>query len=163
MLKLTNDGATITLARQTSVAADGMFWFGFALLVGAVAVAMAMSVLPERWALGALGLLVVGSFVFNYRRQKRNQLAAQQIDSGVLEVHQGGFVHRLAGKLNSVQLQADDCIKVDQSSLQIVDSHGEQKYHITGFDSDKEAQVMQAVLQGQQFTKRHANIKMQDN
>ena len=40
---------------------------------------------------------------------------------------------------------------------------GEQRYHITGFESDKEAQVMQAVLQGQQFGKRHVNIKMQEN
>ncbi|WP_230658113.1 hypothetical protein [Psychrobacter sp. I-STPA10] len=163
MLKLTNEGATITLAQQSKGATDGMFWFAFALLIGAVAVAMAMSVLPERLAIAALGLLVVGSFVFNRRRGQRNKLAQQQINAGILEVHQGGFVHRLAGKANNVQLQADDGINVVQNSLQIVDSGGAQKYHITGFESDKEAQVMQAVLQGQQFTKRHANIKMQDN
>ena len=163
MLKLTNDGATITLTQQSNVAADGMFWFAFALLIGAVAVAMVMSIFPERWAIGALGLLVAASFIFNYYRQKSNKKNQQQIAAGVLEVRQGEFVHRLAGKSNIVQLQVDDYIKVEQNTLQIVDSHGEQKYRITGFESGKEAQVMQAVLQGQQFNKRHANIKMQDS
>ena len=163
MLKLTNEGASITLMDQPSTTNDGMFWFGFALLVGAVAVALAMSVLSTRWAIGALGLLVVGSFVFNRRRGQRARLANQQINTGVLEVSQGKFVHRLAGKSNSVQLQAGDGIEVSQNTLKIIDAAGTQKYLIKGFESDKEAQVMQAVLQGQQFNKRHANIKMQEN
>ena len=48
MLKLTDDGAKITLQGQPSTADNGMFWFGSALLIGAVAVAMAMSLLSER-------------------------------------------------------------------------------------------------------------------
>lgn len=65
MLKLTDEGAKITLQGQPPAGDNGMFWFGSALLVGAVAVAMAMSILPERLAIGALALLIVGSFIFN--------------------------------------------------------------------------------------------------
>ena len=70
MLKLTDDGAKITLQGQSNAADNGMFWFGSALLVGAVAVAMAISLLPERLAIGALALLIIGSFIFNKKRQQ---------------------------------------------------------------------------------------------
>ena len=61
MLKLTDDGAKITLQDQPKTTDDGMFWFGSALLIGAVAVAIAMSLLPERLAIGALALLIIKS------------------------------------------------------------------------------------------------------
>lgn len=73
MLKLTDDGAKITLQSQSQAADNGMFWFGSALLVGAVAVALAMSLLSERLAIGALALLIVGSFIFNRQRQQRKK------------------------------------------------------------------------------------------
>ena len=65
MLKLTDDGAKITLQGQPPAGDNGLFWFGSALLVGAVAVVLAMSLLPERLSIGALALLIIGSFFFN--------------------------------------------------------------------------------------------------
>ena len=62
----------------------GYFGFGSALLVGAVGVAMAMSLLPERLSIGALALLIIGSFFFNRQRQQRKKQLSGVISSGVL-------------------------------------------------------------------------------
>jgi hypothetical protein len=163
MLKLTDNGAHITLQGQSTPSGDGLFWFGSALLIGAIGVAMAMSLLPERWAIGALGLLIVGSFIFNRQRQQLKKQTASLIRGGTLDVQAGAFTHTVLGKQNRVVIAAGDQIEIRGEELVIVDANHQQKCQVSGFDSTKEAQVMQAVLQGQQFGKRNANIKMQSN
>ena len=163
MLKLTSDGAQITLTGQSVLKGDGLFWFGSALLVGAIGVAMAMSLLPERLAIGALALLIIGCFVFNRLRQKQKQQAASCICSGKLEVRAGSFTHHAAGKPCQVIIESSDTITVTGDELVVLDANNAPKCRVSGFESAKEAQVMQALLQGQQFGKRNANIKMQSN
>ena len=160
MLKLTDDGAKITLQGQSQAADNGMFWFGSALLVGAVAVALAMSLLSERLAIGALALLIVGSFIFNRQRQQRKKAMAGVIANGVLWVRAGELVHDNQGKHEHIQLTDGDKIMLIGEQLQIVDDEDKQKYHISGFESLQEATATKAILQGQALTKRHVNIKM---
>ena len=160
MLKLTDDGAKITLQGQPSTAGNGLFWFGFALLIGAVAVAMAMSVLPERLAIGALALLIIGSFFFNRQRQQHRKAMAGKISSGILWVRAGELVHDDQGKREHIQLMDSDKILLTGEQLAITDVDDNRKYHISGFDSLQEAKAAKAILQGQALTKRHANIKM---
>lgn len=160
MLKLTDDGAKITLQGQSQAADNGLFWFGSALLVGAVAVALAMSLLPERLAIGALALLIVGSFVFNRKRQQRKKAMAGVITNGVLWVRAGELVHDYQGKREHIHLTDGDKMLLIGEQLQIVDSEDKPKYHISGFDSLQEATATKAILQGQALTKRHVNIKM---
>lgn len=163
MLKLTSEGAQITLTGQSTPKGDGLFWFGSALLIGAIGVAMAMSLLPERWAIGALGLLIVGCFVFNWLRQKQKTASSLHISSGKLEVRSGSFTHQAAGKPSQIVIESGDTIVVTGSELTVLDANKATKCQVIGFESAKEAQVMQALLQGQQFGKRNANIKMQSN
>ena len=163
MLKLTDDGAKITLQDQPPTADNGLFWFGSALLIGAVAVAMAMSLLPERLAIGALALLIVGSFVFNKRRQQRKKAMSGVINSGILWVRVGELVHDNKGKRAHIQLLDGDKVNLIGEQLQIVDSDNARKYHISGFDTVQEATAAKAILQGQALTKRHVNIKMNSN
>jgi hypothetical protein len=160
MLKLTDDGAKITLQDQPSTADNGLFWFGFALLIGAVAVAMAMSVLPERLAIGALALLIIGSFFFNRQRQQHKKAMAGNISSGILWVRAGELVHENHGKREHIQLIDSDKIILTGEQLAITDADDKRKYHISGFDNLQEAKAAKAILQGQALTKRHANIKM---
>jgi len=160
MLKLTDDGAKITLQGQPQALDNGLFWFGAALLVGAVAVAMAMSLLPVRWSIGALALLIVGSFVFNRQRQQRKKAMSGHISSGILWVKDGELVHDNQGKRNHIHLVEGDKITLDGEQLQIVGADSVRKYHINGFDNEKEAQTTKAILEGQAMNKRHANIKM---
>lgn len=160
MLKLTDDGAKITLQDQPSTADNGLFWFGFALLIGAVAVAMAMSVLPERLAIGALALLIIGSFFFNRQRQQHKKAMAGNISSGILWVRAGELVHENHGKREHIQLIDSDKIILTGEQLAITDANDNRKYHISGFDNLQEAKAAKAILQGQALTKRHANIKM---
>lgn len=160
MLKLTDDGAKITLQDQPSTADNGLFWFGFALLIGAVAVAMAMSVLPERLAIGALALLIIGSFFFNRQRQQHKKAMAGNISSGILWVRAGELVHDNQGKREHIQLIDSDKIILTGEQLAITDADDNRKYHISGFDNLQEAKAAKAILQGQALTKRHANIKM---
>ena len=163
MLKLTNDGAQITLKGQSTPKGDGLFWFAAALLIGAVGVAMAMSLLSERLAIGALALLIIGCFIFNRQRQQQKKQAASHICDGVIEVQAGSFTHKSFASQHQVVLDANDRIEVSDTELMIVGEDSQEKCVISGFESPKEAQVMQAVLKGQQFGKRHANIKMQSN
>ncbi|PNK60951.1 hypothetical protein [Psychrobacter sp. FDAARGOS_221] len=163
MLQVTDTGANITLSGKASGYGDGVFWFGVALLIGAIGVAMAMSLLPERLAIGALAVLIIGSFIFNVMRNKQKNAGHGEISSGILKVQHGMFVHNMFGKTQTISVQADDNIELSNSALTITDANGNRKCHITGFDSDKEAQVMKAILQGQQFGKRNANIKMQSS
>lgn len=163
MLKLTDDGAKITLQGQPPAGDSGLFWFGSALLIGAVAVALAMSVLPERWAIGALALLIIGSFIFNLQRQKRKQAASGVISSGILWIRNGELVHDALGKRNHIILAEGDKVTLYGEQLQIVDANNMRKYHISGFATEQEAQATKAILQGQALNKRHVNIKMQDS
>ena len=162
MLKLTYDGAKITLQGQSPAADNGLFWFGTALLVGAVAVALAMSLLPERLAIGALALLIIGSFIFNRQRQQRKKTMSGVISSGVLWVRDGELVHDHQGKRAHIHLSAGDKITLLGEQLQIVDCDDIRKYLISGFDNIQEATATKAILQGQALSKRHANIKMSD-
>lgn len=162
MLKLTDDGAKITLQGQSPAADNGLFWFGTALLVGAVAVALAMSLLPERLAIGALALLIIGSFIFNRQRQQRKKTMSGVISSGVLWVRDGELVHDHQGKREHIHLSAGDKITLIGEQLQIVDCDDIRKYLISGFDNIQEATATKAILQGQALSKRHANIKMSD-
>ena len=163
MLKLTDDGAKITLQGQSPAADNGLFWFGTALLVGAVAVALAMSLLPERLAIGALALLIIGSFIFNRQRQQRKKTMSGVISSGVLWVRDGELVHDHQGKRAHIHLSAGDKITLIGEQLQIVDCDDIRKYLISGFDNIQEATATKAILQGQPLSKRHANIKMSDD
>ena len=163
MLKLTDDGAKITLQDQPKTTDDGMFWFGSALLVGAVAVALAMSLLPERLAIGALALLIVGSFIFNRKRLQRKQAMSGVISSGILWVRDGELVHDNHGKREHIHLTDGDKITLIGEQLQIVDCDDIRKYLIGGFDNIQEANAAKAILQGQPMSKRHANIKMSDD
>ena len=162
MLKLTDDGAKITLQGQSPAADNGLFWFGTALLVGAVAVALAMSLLPERLAIGALALLIIGSFIFNRQRQQRKKTMSGVISSGVLWVRDGELVHDHQGIRAHIHLSAGDKITLIGEQLQIVDCDDIRKYLISGFDNIQEATAAKAILQGQALSKRHANIKMSD-
>src|SRR5699024_3933708 len=130
MLKLTDDGAKITLQGQSPAADNGLFWFGSALLVGAVAVALAMSLLPERLAIGALALLIIGSFIFNRQRQQRKKTMSGVISSGVLWVRDGELVHDNQGKREHIHLSAGDKITLIGEQLQIVDCDDIRKYLI---------------------------------
>ena len=163
MLKLTDDGAKITLQGQPNNADNGMFWFGSALLIGAVAVAMAMSLLSERLAIGALALLIIGSFIFNQKRQKQKKAMSGLIRTGTLWVRAGELVHDNLGKREHIHLTDGDKVMLVDEGLQIVDSNNTQKYHITGFEGAQEATVTKAILEGQALTKRHVNIKMSSN
>ena len=160
MLKLTDDGAKITLQGQSPAADNGLFWFGTALLVGAVAVALAMSLLPERLAIGALALLIIGSFIFNRQRQQRKKTMSGVISSGVLWVRDGELVHDHQGKRAHIHLTDGDKINLIGEQLQIADCDDIRKYLISGFDNIQEATATKAILQGQALSKRHANIKM---
>ena len=162
MLKLTDDGAKITLQGQSPAADNGLFWFGTALLVGAVAVALAMSLLPERLAIGALALLIIGSFIFNRQRQQRKKTMSGVISSGVLWVRDGELVHDHQGKRAHIHLTDGDKINLIGEQLQIADCDDIRKYLISGFDNIQEATAAKAILQGQALSKRHANIKMSD-
>ncbi|MGP4716189.1 hypothetical protein ACTXGL_06095 [Psychrobacter sp. T6-6] len=163
MLKLTDDGAKITLQGQPSTADNGMFWFGSALLIGAVAVAMAMSLLSERLAIGALALLIIGSFVFNKKRQQHKKAMSGVISSGTLWVRAGELVHDNLGKREHIHLTDNDKIVINGDTLQIVDDSDVRKYHIAGFESIQEVKATKAILEGQALTKRHVNIKMKSN
>ena len=163
MLKLTDDGAKISLQGQPPSGDNGLFWFGSALLVGAVGVAMAMSLLPERLSIGALALLIIGSFFFNRQRQQRKKQLSGVISSGVLWVRAGELVHDSNGKRDSIQLSEGDKVTLFGEKIQILDADDNRKYHISGFDSVQEAKAAQAILQGQALSKRHVNIKMQDS
>lgn len=163
MLKLTDDGAKITLQGQPQTADNGMFWFGSALLVGAVAVAMAMSLLSERLAIGALALLIIGSFIFNRQRQQRKKAISGMISNGILWLRAGELVHDNQGKREHIQLAEGDKVNLIGEQLQITDSKGINKYHISGFESVQETTAAKAILQGQTLTKRHVNIKMSED
>ena len=163
MLKLTDEGAKITLQGQPPSSDNGLFWFGSALLIGAIAVAMAMSVLSERLSIAALALLIVGSFFFNRQRQQRKKAMAGMINSGVLLISTGSLIHDDQGKRNVITLTDGDKITLYGEQLQIVDANNVRKYHISGFDNNQEAQVAKAILQGQTFNKRHVTIKMKSD
>ena len=160
MLKLTDDGAKITLQGQPQALDNGLFWFGAVLLVGAVCVALAMSLLPVRWSIGALALLIIGSFFFNRQRQQHKKAMAGMINSGILWVRAGELVHDNLGKRTPIKLTDGDKVSLVGEQLEITDGDARRKYYISGFDNIQEVTATKAILQGQALSKRHVTIKM---
>ena len=119
-----------------------------------------MSLLPVRWSIGALALLIIGSFFFNRQRQQHKKATAGNISSGILWVRAGELVHDNQGKRIPIQLTDSDTISLVGEQLEIVDEDTRRKYRISGFDNIQEATATKAILQGQTLTKRHVNIKM---
>ena len=137
MLKLTDDGAKITLQGKPQPAEDGMFWFGSALLIGAVAVAMAMSLLSERLAIGALALLIVGSFIFNKKRQQHKKAMSGMISSGILWVRAGELVHDNQGKREHIHLADGDKVMLLGDKLRIIDASEVRKYYSAYIEDER--------------------------
>ena len=160
MLKLTDDGATVTLQEPLPSSDNGLFWFGAALLIGAVVVAIAMSLSSERLSIGALALLIIGSFFFNKKRQQHKKAMSGVISSGVLWIRAGEMVHDNQGKRENITLIDGDKVTLFGEQLQIVDVNNIRKYHVSGFDNLQEAQATKAILEGQSLGKRHVTIKM---
>ena len=154
MLQVTDSGVNITLSGQSNHQGNGLFW---------LAVAMAMSLLPERLAMTALAILVVGSFVFNWYRQKQQVSKDILISQGMLEVRPDVFHDTQAGQRKRLLVKEDDQIMLKGKQLLIYEPNGGLACQVMGFDDAKEAKVMQQVLQGQQPNKRHINIKMQSD
>lgn len=163
MLKLTDNGAKITLKATPKSADNGLFWFGAVLLIGAVAVAVVMSLFPVRYSIAALGLLVLASFVFNLKRQQQKKAQSGIIQGGILWVKSGELVHDCHGRREQIALTADDSISQTGTQLSITSVNAEPKYQISGFDSEQEAAAAKAILQGQALQKRNVNIKLQSN
>lgn len=161
MLQVTDNGVDITLSGQSINQNDGLFWFASALLIGAVAVGMAMSLLPARFAIIALAVLVVGSFAFNWYRQKHQVDKDIHITQGVLQVRSGVFNYTQAGQRKRLIVKEGDQISLNGKQLMIYEPNGKLACQVSGFDDVKEAQVMKQVLEGQLPNKRHANIQMQ--
>jgi len=163
MLKLTENGAKITLTDAPKKSDNGLFWFGAVLLIAAVAVAVAMSLFPVRHSIAALALLVVASFVFNLKRQQQKKAQSSLIQGGILWVRSGELVHDCHGRRDHIALSNDDKVSQIGNQLSITDAAQLPKYQISGFDSEQEAAAAKAILQGQALQKRHANIKLQSD
>lgn len=163
MLKINDNSISITLAGKGFANGDGVFIFAGALLIGAVAVAAAMSFLPRQLAMGALALLVVGMFVFNKLRQRQKQQKGVYFTEGVLDVRPGIITHSSAGRRKQVMVKKSDRLENHGMQFTVYDEQGQKKCHIAGFENAKEVEVLQQVLQGKMLDKRHANIKMQSN
>lgn len=160
MLKVIENGVLITLTGDASKQ-DGVFLFGLLLLVGAVLVALAMVFLPTKWAIGALALLVVGSFIFNHWRQQQTQQSGQEIDSGVIQLTQGQLVHQQMGKQQTIILDAQDYVELNNDQLIIYSADKQKKCQVVGFETLKEAEVAKKVLQGKTLATKNTNIKLQ--
>ncbi len=162
MLKVTEHGVTITLNGKPPT--DGVFWFASALLIGAMGVVVAMSVLPRGLAIGALALLVVASFVFNRMRQnQQQQKSAKLISTGVIDVQAGMISHNSGTVQDRIMVQTTDTFENHGTSLTVFDSNQQKKCHLSGFENAKEVEIVQQVLQGKSLSKRHATIKMRSS
>lgn len=161
MLKVTDNGVSVTLNGKSVRSGNGVFWFAFALLIGAVAVAMGMSFLPRQLAILALLLLVVGSFIFNRMRQKQQQQTGVYINSGVVEATRGVLIYEGTRGSQRIRIKETDRIENHGSQLTVYDAKNQRKCHISGFEEVKEVDVMQKVLLGKTLSKRNAHIKMQ--
>ncbi len=162
MLKVTENGITITLNGKPSN--DILFWLTLMLVVLAIGVALAMIFLPMKVAIACLVLLVVVSFVFNgYKQRITEQKSVILISHGTLNVQQGLIAHHDGIKQQHIMLLADDTVTQRDSSLIVYGANQKPKCRVSGFDHDKEIEVMAKILQGHTMNKRHANIKMQNH
>lgn len=164
MLKLDGKHAQVQLSGQRVLRTDGLFWLAAALLIAAVAVAAAMSLLSERLAIAALALLVVGSFIFNkLRHSTTHARQVQHINHGTLWVSKGELVHDTPSKRTALTDINELRIQQQPDELQLYNAAGQLTHRITGFDNPKEMQVVVVLWHGQALTTRHANIKMQSS
>ncbi len=162
MLQLTEHGVTITLNGKSPI--DKLFWIACVLVVLAIGVAVAMVSLPMELAIRFLAVLAIVSFFFNnYKQNIKNQKSAVIINSGILNVQQGIITHNNMGKQQHITVLTHDKIKVCNSELIVYGEKQRVKCRISGFDNDKEIEVMSGILQGKSINKRHANIKMQSS
>ncbi|MBS9779851.1 MAG: hypothetical protein KGV51_04410 [Moraxellaceae bacterium] len=159
MLQLTEHGVTITLNGKS--ATDKLFWLTLALVVLAIGVALAMIFLPMKIAISFLVLLVIVSFVFNrYKQRMTGSKSAIFIANGILSVQQGIISHNNMGKQQQIMVLTHDKVENLGSELVVYDKQQVVKCRVSGFDNNKEIEVMSSILQGKNINKRLANIRV---
>ncbi|MBS9779439.1 MAG: hypothetical protein KGV51_02320 [Moraxellaceae bacterium] len=162
MLQLTEHGVTITLNGKSPI--DKLFWIACVLVVLAIGVALAMIFLPMKIAISFLVLLVIVSFVFNrYKQRMTGSKSAILIANGVLSVQQGIISYNHMGKQQRIIVLTHDKVENLGSELVVYDKQQTVKCRVSGFENNKEIEVMSSILQGKNINKRHANIKMQSS
>lgn len=158
MLSLTDNGVKIRLNAASSQ--GGLFWWALALVGLGVLVVVALALLPERLALGALAVFVVLCFVFNFVRQK--QAEVRVLSGGILWVQAGSFVHEELGQRTQVVVADGDQVDLFEGRLVIeCQNSAVRRYEVVGFDDEREARIMQAVLRGQGLDKRLVQVSIQ--
>ena len=151
MLSVNDKGVSVRLAGTPR--AD---WsFALTALVGLLALGVAYVAItqPVMMSLGAIFVLACACFALNrYKAAQKNLV----ITGTLLDVSAG----QLDYQGRQIKLDPNANISIQNNDLTI--QNGADKITISGFETTKECQVVQAVLKGQAVSKKHAKIKMAD-
>lgn len=147
MLTLTDDGVQITLANKRS----NTWTIAMLMLVFAVGVAVAIAVLPNRYAILAVFGLAFVCFLFNRYRQK-----GVVIGAGKVLIKPFCVCYEGKDYVFSQSLGVDD----DKNGLRLTDGTPPKTVLIQGFESEKERQVAKAVLLGKGVVGNKVAVRM---
>lgn len=149
MLKVIDDGVTITLTGKTK---NPLLVASFVLVVLAVGVLIIAMTAQTRTTISVMFGFAILIFIFNIYKNKLTNHGF--ISQGQLTIKNRHFI----SNGHSVKLSDNATISITEQKL-IVDDLG-RVWHIWGFESDKELHVAKSVLEGKTPEKRERAIRL---
>lgn len=149
MLKVIDDGVSITLNGTES---NPVFIMAGVLVALAVGVAVVAMTAPVEITIGVMAVFAVLIFGFNiYKNRLKDQ---SRIATGVIIIKNRAFI----AQGQNVKLSENARIELINDTLVITDLG--RSWHILGFDNDKERHVAKSVLEGKALEKREQAIRI---
>ena len=152
MLTVLDDGIKVHLTGRMPTLSNPLYLGSVLLLLLAIGLAIGLTVLNTKWAIGCMAGFAVLVFIFNHFRQRAS--THTHICSGTLIAKKQQF----STDTWHIHLSADTKMRVTNMTLTICD-HG-RVWQITGFDNQKEVLITQAVLQGQRYQTQQKHIRL---
>lgn len=149
MLKVIDDGVSITL---NGIESNPVFIMAGVLVALAVGVAVVAMTAPVEITIGVMAVFAVLIFGFNiYKNRLKDQ---SRIATGVIIIKNRAFI----AQGQNVKLSENARIELINDTLVITDLG--RSWHILGFDNDKERHVAKSVLEGKALEKREQAIRI---
>ncbi len=131
------------------------------LLLATVGVGLALGWLSVRLSIGAIAVIAIFSWLWRYYQQRYD---VPIITGGEILVSNHQITHQPTfGNKQRYLLQTDDSIELSKEGITIINNKGKIRYHILGFNHERQPAIVQAVLQGKAIHVQGKTIQMQNN
>lgn len=149
MLKVVDDGVSITLTGQDK---NPLFVMASVLVILAVGVAVVAMTMPVEMTIGVMAVFAVLVFGFNLYKNRRQY--QHHISNGQIIIKNHAFT------INGQNIKLTHDAKIIMANDTLIISDLGRSWHISGFEAPQECTVAKSVLEGKPLQKNERAIRI---